>query len=67
MMDELSQLCEQYGLTMKLTYTPNVDECWSIEIFHVDSGWKYSSFIYKGSLVILLQNAVNRIQEHFKK
>lgn len=65
MISELATLCEQHGLSVNIEYTTN-EEAWDIDI---DDGKEniYNSFICKGSIVILLQNAYNATFEYLKR
>lgn len=65
MISELAKLCEQHGLSVNIEYTAN-EEAWDIDI---DNGKEniYNSVIYKGSLVVLLQNAYNATFEYLKR
>lgn len=65
MIKELSTLCEQNKLSLNIDYTPT-EEVWSIDIDDNKVN-VYNSFIYKGSIVILLQNAYNAAIEYVKK
>lgn len=65
MIQELSLFCEQHGLSAAITYAAS-EEVWDIDID--DKGFLvYSSFIFKESLPILLQNACNATIEYIKK
>lgn len=65
MINELATLCEQYHFTLTLDYNAT-EEVWSVDISrgktHV-----YGTFIYKGSIATLLQNAYNAMVEYVKK
>ena len=52
-------------LSLNIDYTPT-EEVWSIDIDDNKVN-VYNSFIYKGSIVILLQNAYNAAIEYVKK
>lgn len=65
MTNELAALCEQYHFTLALDYNAT-EEVWSVDISrgktHV-----YNSFIFKGTIAPLLQNAYNAMAEYIKK
>lgn len=65
MIGELALICEQHVLELYIAYNAS-EEVWDCDI---DDGKTrvFSSFIYKHSLTILLQNAYNATLEYIKK
>lgn len=64
MFDKLTTLCERHGLELYISYNAS-EEVWDCD---VDDGKTrvFNSFIYKGSLVVLIQNAYNATFEYLK-
>lgn len=65
MIDELATLCEQHGLELHISYNAS-EEAWDCDVYDGKTG-VFTSFIFKHSLAILLQNAYNSTLEYIKK